>query len=88
MGSWQLEVARMFLYMAFPVACFHYFNQPENFEEFVINVRKEMLHAETQESRDELKKFFEEHARAENLKKLEAMEASEKKFKELKSKNT
>lgn len=35
MGGWQLEVAKMALYMAFPVGMFHYFNQPEYFEKWV-----------------------------------------------------
>lgn len=42
MGGWRLEVARMALYITFPVAMFYYFNQPELFEEWVVKTRKEM----------------------------------------------
>jgi Uncharacterized conserved protein (DUF2346). len=41
MGGWQLEAFKMGLYMIFPVGLFHYFNQPEYFENFVINYNKE-----------------------------------------------
>lgn len=37
MGGWKLEVAKMAMYMAFPVGMFHYFNQPEYFEKWVNN---------------------------------------------------
>lgn len=36
MGGWQLEVGKMALYMAFPVGMFHWFNNPEYFEKWVI----------------------------------------------------
>lgn len=32
----------MGIYMAFPVALFHYFNQPEYFEEWVTKTRREI----------------------------------------------
>lgn len=38
MGGWKLEVFKMGLYMSFPVALFHWFNQPEYFEKWVIYV--------------------------------------------------
>jgi len=38
MGGWKLEVFKMALYMSFPVALFHWFNQPEYFEKWVIYV--------------------------------------------------
>lgn len=39
MGGWKLEVAKMAMYMSFPVGLFHYFNQPEYFEKWVKNNR-------------------------------------------------
>ena len=86
MGNWQLEVAKMCIYMFFPVGCFHYFNQPENFEEWVVRVRREMLYTETKEVRENFRKIVEEFAHEERLKTVEALEASEKKFNELKAK--
>lgn len=41
MGSWQLEIARMALYIGFPVAMFHIFNQPYLFEKWVIDFKRE-----------------------------------------------
>lgn len=54
MGTWVLEVARMAMYMSFPVACFYYFNQPEYFEEWVTKVRRELYPPENKTSRDEI----------------------------------
>lgn len=42
MGGWKLEVFKMALYVTFPVAMFHYFNQPEYFEEWVVKTKREM----------------------------------------------
>lgn len=42
MGGWKLEVAKMAIYMAFPVTIFHYFNQPELFEQWVTNTKREL----------------------------------------------
>ncbi|XP_014208842.1 protein PET100 homolog, mitochondrial [Copidosoma floridanum] len=41
MPRWGLEVARMFLYMMFPVGCFHYFNNPQIFEDSVVKIRQQ-----------------------------------------------
>lgn len=41
MGGWGLEAFKMAVYMVFPVALFHYFNQPEYFENWVINYKHE-----------------------------------------------
>ncbi|XP_050441525.1 protein PET100 homolog, mitochondrial [Adelges cooleyi] len=63
MGKWQLEVARMVIYMAFPVVLFHYFNLPENYEEKVIRFKRENFPPERQEpinKIEELKRLFQE----------------------------
>lgn len=67
MGKWQLEVFRMCIYMAFPVICFHYFNLPENYENKVIQFKRETYppeQPELQEKLDNLKKIFQEQREA------------------------
>lgn len=54
MGSWHLEVARMALYISFPVAMFHIFNQPRFFEKWVIDLKREVY---PPDSDPELKKL-------------------------------
>lgn len=41
MGSWQLEVFRMAVYISFPVGIFWLFNQPKYFEHLVIKKKAE-----------------------------------------------
>ncbi|VVC25680.1 Protein Pet100 [Cinara cedri] len=72
MGKWQLEVFRMGIYMTFPVLLFHYFNLPENYEEKVIQFKREMFPPEKPEAQQkiaDLKKIFQERREAE-LKKI------------------
>ena len=53
MGNWYLEAAKMGLYMVFPVALFYYFNQAEYFEEWMIQMRREMYPPEAKMNRKE-----------------------------------
>ncbi|XP_023018637.2 protein PET100 homolog, mitochondrial [Leptinotarsa decemlineata] len=55
MGHWTLEIAKMALYVTFPVALFHYFNQPQYFEEWVVNTKREMYPPEDPVQKE---KFF------------------------------
>lgn len=74
MARWQIEVARMAVYMAFPVVLFHYFNLPENYEEKVIKFKREMFppeRPEPQEKIAELKRLFQERKEAEMRKVFE-----------------
>lgn len=74
MGKWQLEVLRMGIYITFPVILFHYFNLPENYEEKVIQFKREVFPPERPEPRqkiDELKKIFQERREAEMKKVFE-----------------
>ncbi|KAK2178615.1 hypothetical protein NP493_538g06038 [Ridgeia piscesae] len=43
MGTWRLEALRVAIYMTFPVGTFWWFNQPENFEDWLIEQRKLMF---------------------------------------------
>ncbi|CAG9855178.1 unnamed protein product [Phyllotreta striolata] len=52
MGNWKLEVAKMGLYVTFPVALFYYFNQPQYFEEWVVNKKREIYPPESQKQKD------------------------------------
>lgn len=54
MGGWVLEVAKMALYLSFPVAAFHIFNSPQYFEQYVIEKKREMYPNEDQLYYDEL----------------------------------
>lgn len=76
MGNWQLEVFKMSLYMAFPVVMFHYFNQPENFEEWVTKLKNEYYPKEDKEQRRILGESIREHNRKIEQKQLELMERS------------
>lgn len=57
MGNWQLEVMKMAVYLSFPVACFHYFNQPALFEEWVTHVKREMYPPENVSHREQIEKI-------------------------------
>lgn len=58
MGGWVLEVAKMALYLSFPVAAFHIFNTPEYFEKYVIEKKREMYPHEDQLYREEISMLF------------------------------
>ncbi|KAK2580377.1 hypothetical protein KPH14_006132 [Odynerus spinipes] len=73
MGGWKLEVFRMFIYMAFPVGMFHYFNQPENYESWVTEVREKYYPKEDKEGRELFLQSVEEYNRKIEKRKLEAM---------------
>lgn len=52
MGNWTLEVAKMALYISFPVVMFHIFNQPEYFEDWVVKSKREVLPPNDRERRE------------------------------------
>ncbi|XP_043479128.1 protein PET100 homolog, mitochondrial [Leptopilina heterotoma] len=88
MGKWQLEVFKMSLYMAFPVGCFHYFNQPENFENMILTARREISSKETPEMKQQMRDFIDKVNEKRRLREVEVMEASDKKFQALKLQNS
>lgn len=81
--GWVLEIARMGLYLTFPVATFHIFNNPAYFEKYVIEKKREMYPKDDETYREELAAILRDIS-SKNLKeKIEQAEALQKK-KELK----
>ncbi|XP_044735687.1 protein PET100 homolog, mitochondrial [Chrysoperla carnea] len=72
MGGWKLEVGRMAMYMAFPVAIFYYFNQPELFEDWVKNVRRDMYPPENKDHKALIEKTIIEMQEERDLELLKA----------------
>lgn len=54
MGGWLLEVGKMAMYMSFPVVLFHYFNQPEFYEEWVTSTRRSIYPPENLGQREKI----------------------------------
>lgn len=74
MGGWKLEVGKMALYMTFPVALFHYFNQPQYFEEWVTKKKRELFPPEDTPSKLEFKAALKEIREKQEAQMLKAME--------------
>lgn len=58
MGTWQLEIAKMAMYVTFPVAMFHYFNQPAFFEEWVVKTKRDTYPPEDPKMRAAFEESF------------------------------
>lgn len=56
MAGWQLEVFKMVMYVSFPVAMFHYFNQPGYFEKWVTETKRQVYPHENDSHREEIEK--------------------------------
>ncbi|XP_014262548.1 protein PET100 homolog, mitochondrial [Cimex lectularius] len=67
MGGWKLEVGKMALYMAFPVGIFHFFNQPQYFEDWVVSVKREIYPPENPIHREMLENAKESLRKKEEL---------------------
>ncbi|XP_055519926.1 protein PET100 homolog, mitochondrial [Leucoraja erinacea] len=59
MGGVRLEIARMFIYLSFPVTVFWISNQAEYFEEYVVKRKREIYPPEEKMHRKELEDFKE-----------------------------
>ncbi|XP_067633566.1 protein PET100 homolog, mitochondrial [Eurosta solidaginis] len=81
MGSWGLEVFKMTLYMSFPVAMFHIFNQPAYFEEWVTKTKRELYPPEALGHRDELQKAIKDMQQKRDNEMMKALEDIEKREK-------
>ncbi|XP_046479450.1 protein PET100 homolog, mitochondrial [Neodiprion pinetum] len=76
MGNWQLEVAKMVLYMAFPVGMFHYFNQPEVYENWVTKTKREIYPMVNKEEDEALRRKIREIREKQDAKAFEVLESS------------
>lgn len=74
MGHWLLEVARMGLYMAFPVSLFHIFNQPAYFEKYVIEKKREMYPPEDEKLQKGIDEVIRMMKKKEERKALDALD--------------
>lgn len=79
MGGWKLEVAKMGLYITFPVALFHYFNQPEYFEEWVIKTKRELYPREDTPEQKKFLKAIEEIKQRQEAERIQQLEQSARK---------
>lgn len=77
MGTWKLEVFKMALYMTFPVALFHFFNQPEYFEEWVTKTRREIYPPDNTKEIVELREAIKQIQKEQELEALKQLDESE-----------
>ncbi|KAL6260533.1 hypothetical protein P5V15_008055 [Pogonomyrmex californicus] len=77
--GWILEVAKMFMYISFPVGIFHYVNQPAYFEKWVIKAKEEYYPSESRQANKELEDFIYEFNAKYERKQLDALEKQSKK---------
>lgn len=73
MGGWKLEVGKMFLYMSFPVLTFHYFNQPQFYEEAVMKIKRETYPVQSEAHNQKIREALDQirqQRQLEELKKL------------------
>lgn len=78
MGGWVLEIGKMALYLAFPVAAFHVFNSPQYFEKYVIEKKREMYPNEDELYYDELSLLLRDMNKGNLEEKIRQVEALEK----------
>ncbi|XP_046403901.1 protein PET100 homolog, mitochondrial [Ischnura elegans] len=79
MGGWKMEVTKMAIYMAFPVTLFHLFNQPELFEGWVTQVRRELYPPENKMHREEIQECIRKMREKDDKKLLQLLEEEKKK---------
>lgn len=77
MGTWILEVGRMAMYVSFPVVMFHYFNQPEYYEKWVTDKKREIYPPEEKNSKDQIQQFIRDMREQNDQKLLSALDAIE-----------
>ncbi|XP_075211025.1 protein PET100 homolog, mitochondrial [Lycorma delicatula] len=78
MGNWKLEVGKMVIYMAFPVAMFHYFHQVSLFEEEIIRFKQEQYPPDIIARGEELRRKLQEYNAEVELARLKDLEKANK----------
>ncbi|XP_055852146.1 protein PET100 homolog, mitochondrial [Episyrphus balteatus] len=81
MGGWHLEIGKMALYMTFPVALFHIFNQPAYFEEWVTKTKRDIYPPDSESHRKELEDAIKMIRAKQEEKQMKAFEEIENKRK-------
>jgi len=71
--GWKLEVAKMFMYLSFPVGIFYYVNQPAYFDT-IIKTKQEYFPLESKKASLEVENFIREFNANIEKKRLEEME--------------
>lgn len=64
----------MAMYMTFPVALFHYFNQPQYYEKWVTDMKQELYPPESKSKHKEFKDAIKKIQEKQEMKMLKAME--------------
>jgi len=59
MGNWKLEVAKMAVYMAFPVTSFYVYHQVDWFEDELTEIHKKVRTKETIENKKQIDECIE-----------------------------
>nr|CAG4643911.1 EOG090X0508 [Lepidurus arcticus] len=83
MGNWQLEVAKMGLYIMFPVVLFYHFNQAEYFEDWMIKMRRELYPPENKMHRKEIEETIRQMNARKGAELQRLLEEEEKKERKL-----
>jgi len=58
MGNWSLEVFKLAIYVTFPVGMFYFFNQASLFEDWVVQMKRELYPPDRLTSRVELQQLI------------------------------
>lgn len=78
MGNWILEVSRMAMYVSFPVVMFHYFNQPEFFEKWVTEKKREIYPPEEKNGKEQIQQLIRDMREKNDKQLMSALDAIER----------
>jgi len=78
MGNWQLEVFKLGIYVSFPVAMFYCFNQAHLFEDWVVQMKRELYPPDSLTPRLEIEKVIKEMRAKQQEEQIQAMQDEER----------